>query len=97
MLTTTLPHPEILSALPIDAPTDVSVPAGNPYAKIGALPVWQEFRPLANAAGMTAPVICISRWDFHKTAKSPDHVLTIQTADRALRANVLLTVGCRTG
>jgi L-fucose mutarotase len=26
---------------------------------------------------------------------SDDHVLTIQTADQALWANVLLTIGCR--
>ena len=38
----------------------------------------------------------ISKWDFYKAVESPDHVLTIQTADQALWANVLLTIGCRT-
>jgi L-fucose mutarotase len=38
----------------------------------------------------------ISKWDFYQAVESPDHILTIQTADQALWANVLLTLGCRT-
>jgi L-fucose mutarotase len=37
----------------------------------------------------------ILKWDFYKAAESPDHVLTIQTGDQALWANILLTLGCR--
>ena len=33
--------------------------------------------------------------DFYKAVESPDHVLTIQTGDQPLWANVLLTIGCR--
>jgi L-fucose mutarotase len=45
---------------------------------------------------VTAPIEPISKWDFYKHVESPDHVLTIQTGDQALWANVLLTLGCRT-
>jgi L-fucose mutarotase len=38
----------------------------------------------------------ILKWDFYQHVESPDHVLTVQTGDRALWANVLLTLGCRT-
>jgi L-fucose mutarotase len=38
----------------------------------------------------------IPKWDFYKAVESADHVLTIQTGDQALWANVLLTIGCRT-
>jgi L-fucose mutarotase len=38
----------------------------------------------------------IPKWDFYEAVNSPDHVLTIQTGDQALWANVLLTMGCRT-
>ena len=38
----------------------------------------------------------IPKWDFYELVQSPDHVLTIQTGDQALWANLLLTVGCRT-
>lgn len=86
----------ILSALPIDAVNTMGIPADDPYAKFGEPPAWQEFRTLAKEAGITAPIASISKWDFYKAVESPDHVLTIQTADQALWANVLLTVGCRT-
>ena len=33
----------------------------------------------------------ILKWDFYKQVEISDHVLTIQTADQALWANVLLT------
>ena len=37
----------------------------------------------------------IPKWDFYEAVRGPDLVLTIQTADQALWANLLLTVGVR--
>ena len=37
----------------------------------------------------------IQRWDFYDAVASRDHVLTIQTGDQALWANLLLTIGVR--
>lgn len=86
----------ILSAVPVDAVNTMGIPADDPYAKFGEPPAWQDFRALVKEAGITAPIAPISKWDFYKAVDSPDHVLTIQTADQALWANVLLTIGCRT-
>jgi len=86
----------LLSAVPIDAVNTMGIPPDDPYAKFGEPPAWQEFRTLASAAGVVAPIAPIPKWDFYQAVESPDHVLTIQTADQALWANVLLTVGCRT-
>jgi len=36
------------------------------------------------------------KWDFYSAVASDDHILTIQTADQALWANLLLGVGVRT-
>jgi L-fucose mutarotase len=36
------------------------------------------------------------KWDFYEAVSSPDHILTIQTADTQPWANLLLSVGCRT-
>jgi L-fucose mutarotase len=47
-------------------------------------------------AGMKLPLTPIQKWDFYKAVESPDHILTIQTGDQSLWANVLLSVGCRT-
>jgi L-fucose mutarotase len=85
----------LISALPIDALNTMGIPPDDPYAKFGEPPAWSEYRAMAEQAGISA-VAPISKWDFYKAVESPDHVLTIQTADQALWANVLLTVGCRT-
>jgi L-fucose mutarotase len=86
----------VLSAIPIDAVNTMGIPADDPYAKFGEPPAWKEFRQIIKDAGTSAEMQPILKWDFYKAVESSDHVLTIQTADQALWANVLLTVGCRT-
>src|SRR5204863_9804336 len=86
----------LVSALPVDALHTMGIPPDDPYAKFGEPPAWADFRTIAKEAGISAPLTPISKWDFYKAVESPDHVLTIQTADQALWANVLLTMGCRT-
>jgi L-fucose mutarotase len=86
----------VLSAIPIDIANTMGIPADDPYAKFGEPPAWKEFRELVKESGVSAELQPIMKWDFYKAVESNDHVLTIQTADQALWANVLLTVGCRT-
>jgi L-fucose mutarotase len=86
----------ILSAAPIDHVNTMGIPADDSYAQSGEPPVWAEFRTVVAANGCAAKVEPILKWDFYKHVESPDHVLTIQTGDQALWANVLLTLGCRT-
>ena len=86
----------ILSAVPVDIVNTMGIPPDDPYAAHGEPPAWEEFRAVAKSAGIAAPIAPISKWDFYKAVESPDHILTVQTADQALWANVLLTVGCRT-
>jgi len=85
----------LLSALPIDAVNTMGIPPDDPYASFGEPPAWAEYRIIAAEAGAGA-IEPISKWDFYAAVDSPDHVLTIQTGDQALWANVLLTLGCRT-
>jgi L-fucose mutarotase len=86
----------VLSAIPIDHVNTMGIPADDPYAKHGEPPVWKEFRGIIKAAGLDVEMQPVLKWDFYKAVESADHVLTIQTADQALWANVLLSVGCRT-
>jgi L-fucose mutarotase len=86
----------MLSALPIDHVNTMGVPADDPYARQGEPPVWGDYRRIIAQSGATLTLEPILKWDFYKAVESPDHVLTIQTADQALWANVLLTIGCRT-
>ncbi len=86
----------ILSAVPIDHVSTMGIPPDDPYASAGEPPAWNEYRKILDEAGTGLKLAPILKWDFYKQVESPDHVLTIQTADQALWANVLLTMGCRT-
>jgi len=85
----------LLSALPIDCVNTMGIPAEDPYAQQGEPPVWEEFRLVIAGSGARLELQPILKWDFYQHVESPDHVLTIQTADQSLWANVLLTLGCR--
>lgn len=86
----------LLTAVPIDHVNTMGIPPDDPYAQQGEPPVWAEYRAALTAAGSSLKLEPILKWDFYQHVESPDHVLTIQTADQALWGNVLLTMGCRT-
>ena len=50
---------------------------------------------MLRAAGLDLKLEPIEKWDFYQAVATPDHVLTIQTADQQRFANVLLTIGVR--
>jgi len=85
----------ILSAVAVDAVNTMGIPADDPYARHGEPPVWDEYRQVLKQSRSKLKLEPILKWDFYKAVESPDHVLTIQTGDQALWANVLLTMGCR--
>ena len=86
----------LLSAVPIDHVNTMGIPPDDPYAQHGEPAVWNDFRAMIAESGARLELEPILKWDFYQHVESQDHVLTIQTADRALWANVLLTIGCRT-
>jgi L-fucose mutarotase len=86
----------ILSAVAVDAVNTMGIPPDDPYAQHGDPPVWAEYREIIQAAGLELALEPIQKWEFYEAVNSPDHVLTIQTGDQALWANVLITMGCRT-
>jgi L-fucose mutarotase len=86
----------LLTAIPIDEINTMGIPADDPYADHGDPAVWTDYKTIIVDAGMDLDLKPIDKWEFYEAVASKDHVLTIQTADQALWANVLLTVGCRT-
>jgi L-fucose mutarotase len=74
----------------------MGIPSDDPYAKHGEPPAWAEYKEIIAESGADLTLDPVLKWDFYKQVESPDHILTIQTADQALWANVLLVVGCRT-
>ena len=85
----------LVTAIPLDAVNTMGIPADDPYAKHGPPPVWAEYEQILEEAKLDLKPEPIQKWDFYDAVMSDDHVLTIQTADQALWANVLLTIGCR--
>ncbi|MBL6764468.1 MAG: transporter [Verrucomicrobiae bacterium] len=86
----------IMSAVVLDEINTMGIPPDDPYAQAGDPPVWNEYREVIKAGGSELELKPIQKWDFYDAVASPDHVLTIQTADQSLWANLLLTMGCRT-
>jgi L-fucose mutarotase len=86
----------LVSAVPVDRIHTMGIPPDDPYAQKGEPPVWNQYRQVLRQAKLKLRLEPIQKWDFYQAVASADHVLTIQTADQALWANVLLTMGCRT-
>ena len=86
----------LLSAIPVDRVQTMGIPPDDSYAQQGEPPVWDTYRSVIARSGLNLQLEPILKWDFYKAVESPDHILTIQTADQSLWANILLTIGCRT-
>ncbi len=88
----------ILATVRIDEVHCMGVDRDDAYAAAtpGDPPVWDEYRRILTAAGSPSGLVPIVKWDFYAAVESPDHVLTIQTADTQPWANLLLSLGCRT-
>jgi L-fucose mutarotase len=85
----------ILSAVPIEAVNTMMYETTGPYALEEDPPVWEQYREAIRAAGLHLELQPIEKWSFYKEVATPDHVLTIQTADQHRFANILLSVGVR--
>lgn len=85
----------VLSAIPVDAVHTMMYTKDDPYALTADPPVWDDYRRVIREAGLSLELDPIEKWAFYKAVETPDHVLTIQTADQQRYANVLLSVGVR--
>ena len=85
----------LLSAIPIEAANTMGIPADDPYALGGDPPIWNDYRRIFKASTLDLELKPIDKWQFYDAVASRDHVLTVQTAEQALWANLLLTVGVR--
>lgn len=85
----------LLSAIPIEAANTMMYETTGPYALSEDPPVWADYRRVIKASGVGVELAPIEKWEFYKAVATPDHVLTIQTADQQRFANLLLTIGVR--
>jgi L-fucose mutarotase len=85
----------VLSAVPIDLVNTMMYTKDDPYTLDTDPPVWDEYRDVIKRAGLDLKLEPIDKWDFYKAVETPDHILTIQTADQQRFANMLLSIGVR--
>lgn len=85
----------LASAIPIEVANTMGYERTGPYALTEDPPVWAEYRQALKDAGLAVDLKPIEKWEFYKVVATPDHVLTIQTADQQRFANLLLTIGVR--
>lgn len=85
----------LLSAMPVEAASTMGIPADDPYASQGDPPIWADYRAILKQHRVDVELRPIQKWDFYDAVASRDHVLTIQTGDQRLWANLLLTMGVR--
>ncbi len=85
----------LLSAIPVEAVNTMMYETTGQYALTEDPPVWADYRRTIQEAGLNVELEPIEKWSFYEAVATPDHVLTIQTADQQRFANVLLTIGVR--
>jgi L-fucose mutarotase len=85
----------LVTAIPIEAANTMGIPEDDPHALGGDPPIWNDYRRVLADSGLDVELQPIQKWDFYDAVASRDHVLTIQTAEQALWANLLLTIGVR--
>jgi L-fucose mutarotase len=85
----------LLSAMPFEAANTMMYERTGPYALHEDPPVWSQYREAIRKAGVTLELQPVEKWEFYKHVATPDHVLTVQTADQQRFANLLLSVGVR--
>ncbi|MBI1370104.1 MAG: transporter [Planctomycetes bacterium] len=84
----------LVDAVPIDVANTMGIPADDPYAQSDP-PIWDEYRAIFKKAKLKLKLEPIQKWDFYEAVRGPDLIMTIQTADQALWANLLLSIGVR--
>ncbi len=86
----------LLTAIPVQQANTMQYQTSGPFALTDDPPVWNQYRAVFKNAAVELELEPIEQFEFYKTVAQPEHVLTIQTGDQALYANLLLTIGVRT-
>jgi L-fucose mutarotase len=85
----------LVTAIPIEKANTMMYETTGPYALTEDPPVWAQFKRILTDGKVNVPLEPIEKWEFYKAVATPDHVLTIQTADQQRFANLLLSIGVR--
>ena len=85
----------LVSAMPFEQANTMMYQTTGPYALNSDPPVWEEYREVFRQASLDLQLEPVEKFAFYTAVNTTDHVLTIQTADQGLFANLLLSIGVR--
>jgi L-fucose mutarotase len=83
----------LVSAMPVERAQTMAYATDGPYGLSSDPPVWADYRRVFKEGGVNVELEPLERFEFYKQVATDEHVLTIQTADQHLYANLLLTIG----
>ena len=86
----------LVTAIPVQQANTMQYQTSGLFALTEDPPVWNQYRAVFKNAAVELELDPIEQFEFYKTVAEPEHVLTIQTGDQALYANLLLTIGVQT-
>jgi len=58
-------------------------------------PVWKDYRDVFAASDQDQELKIINKWEYYEYVETPDHILTIQTGEQEMYANICLATGVR--
>ena len=85
----------LVTAIPIQQANTMQYQTSGPFRLTEDPPVWNNYRAVFKNSAIDLELNPIEQFKFYESVTQPEHILTIQTADQALYANLLLTIGVR--
>ena len=85
----------LLTAVPVENAAVMMYATSGPNSLKADPPAWAAYKQLLVASGFEQDFERIERFKFYETAGADEVALTIATADQAIYANLLLTIGVR--
>ena len=89
----------ILAVHPVEEAVIMGPLAGDPaiadYPAGWEPPVWSDYREVFAASDQDQELRVIDKWEYYEYVETPDHILTIQTGEQELYANICLATGVR--
>ncbi|MEL0119861.1 MAG: RbsD/FucU domain-containing protein, partial [Opitutae bacterium] len=70
-------------------------PAIAGYPEDWEPPVWQDYRKVFSESDQDQELKKIQKWEYYDYVTTADHVLTVQTGEQEMYANICLATGVR--
>jgi L-fucose mutarotase len=83
----------LVEVIPIEQAEIMDTNKSGAYAMEKDPEIWSDFRQILKGADCRGELTKVERFQFYKTAGTPEVCLTIATGEERVYANLLLTIG----